>query len=76
MELIIRLRYFTIKTDDGTRPASFNVLDMSSSPSNVCFGNVVVKLVTAIPFSSCTSCATSNNVVSAGNVLMMLPESV
>lgn len=68
--------YFTIKTDDGTSPASFKVLEKSTLPSKVCRGNVVVKLATALPVSACSSCASSNRVVSAGSVFMMLPESV
>lgn len=68
--------HLTIKTEDGTKPASFNVLDISSTPSNVFLGNVVEKLVTAFPVSLSTACASSNRVVSAGSVFMMLPDAV
>lgn len=68
--------YFTITTDEGVSPASFSVLDMSKSPWNVLRGNVVVKVVTGFPVSLCICCASSNSVVSAGSVFMILPESV
>lgn len=68
--------YLTISTAEGTNPASLSVLDISTSPSNVLFGNVVMKLATALPVSLCTICASSNSVVSAGSVLVMLPEPV
>jgi hypothetical protein len=43
--------YLTIKTEEGTRPASFRVFEKSTSPSKVFRGNVVVKLETALPVS-------------------------
>lgn len=68
--------YLTIRTDEGVRPASLSVMDMSTSPWKVFLGNVVVKLVTIPLVSAWSCCASSNSVVSAGNVFMMLPESV
>lgn len=68
--------YLTIRTDDGTNPASFRVLEKSTSPSKVLRGNVVVKLDTAFPVSLCSCCASSNSVVSAGRALVMFPPSV
>lgn len=68
--------YLTIRTDEGTKPASFKVFEKSTSPSKVFRGNVVVKLVTAFPVSLWTCCANSNSVVSAGRVLVMFPPSV
>lgn len=68
--------YLTTNTDEGTNPASLRVFDKSTVPWKVCRGKVVEKLVTALPVSSCSSCANSNRVVSAGSVFMMLPEFV
>lgn len=65
--------YLTIRAALGTRPASLSVLDMSMSPWNVCRGNVVEKLLTAVPVSLSTAWASSNSVVSAGSVFMMFP---
>lgn len=68
--------YCTIRAALGTNPASFSVLPKSIEPSNVFRGKFMTNRVTATPSSDCSSCATSNSVVSAGRVFMTFPPGV
>ena len=64
--------HFTIKLALGTNPSSFRV-SPKNSLLNTFLGKFCVKLSTSIPLSWFNAAATSNSVVSTGNVFITLP---